>query len=512
MRPPIIDDFYHSALAYCHSSGLLAYAVLDAIVLWSTKICKKVKTFLPGYPCDCITALAFSSLSGGESILAVATYSGHLHLWDAVKLRRRFVWQIDNKATCVAFRPTTTWCQSAVIPGVEVPVEQLAVGDERGSVWYYSIELSPFEALSRAILLVKVDAHLARVCSITWSPDKRFLATSGDDNYCLLFEMRHILQNQQSVRSHPEIRIPPRLRLSAIVSQVARILRMSSLINLYSHSRSQLLEDSRASSTSENVRSVSMDDVQANITNRRVRGRALESTSEAPPGGIFQPYRRVASAYYCPGIGDHGTTALHFLHGNHAHCFRHDSAVKAVAFAPWQPTLLATGGGMSDRTVHFYHAPTGSCLAEIYMWSQVTGLVWSKTRREIAVVLGYGEFEQGHQYRVVVFAWPSCQQVTAIPWNPHVDEDSTEYMNVADRALSVISIPHFVDPSHQKTSDDVDFNPEDECVGIASSRYIRFFRIWAKPHKVFAGSAGVMRSKILEALDGIEDPRDEVIR
>ena len=125
---------------------------------------------------------------------------------------------------------------------------------------------------------------------------------------------------------------------------------------------------------------------------------------------------------------------------------------------------------MSDRTVHFYHAPTGSCLAEIYMWSQVTGLVWSKTRREIAVVLGYGEFEQGHQYRVVVFAWPSCQQVTAIPWNPHVDEDSTEYMNVADRALSVI------------------------------------------PHKVFAGSAGVMRSKILEALDGIEDPRDEVIR
>lgn len=167
---------------------------------------------------------------------------------------------------------------------------------------------------------------------------------------------------------------------------------------------------------------------------------------------------------------------------------------------------------MLDRTVHFYHAPTGSCLAEIYMWSQVTGLVWSKTRREIAVVLGYGEFEQGHQYRVVVFAWPSCQQVTAIPWNSQVDENFREYMNVADRALSVISIPYFVDSLHQKTSGDVDSNPEDECVGIASSRYIRFYRIWAKPHKVFAGVAGVMRSEILEALDGIEDQRDEVIR
>lgn len=512
MRPPIIDDFYHSVLAYCHSSGLIAYAVLDAIVLWSTRTCKKVKTFLPGYPYDCVTAVAFSSSSGGESILAVATCSGYLHLWDTVKLRRRFAWRYnDNKATCVAFRPTTSWCQSAVIPGAEVPVEQLAVGDQQGTIWYYSIELSPFEALSRVTLLARVDAHLARVCSITWSPDKRFLATSGDDNLCLLFEMRHILQNQRSLNTATSSRLS-QSRLSAIVSQVARMLRIGRIVPSYSLSRSQLLEDSHASSTSGNVRSVSMDADEANITNRRVRGGA-QSVSQARPRSIsrFQRYRRVASTYYSPGLGDYGQTALHFLHGNHVHRFGHNSAVKAVAFAPWQPTLLATGGGMSDRTVHFYHAPTGSCLAKIYVWSQVTGLVWSKTRREIAVVLGFGEFEQGNQYRVVVFAWPSCQQVTAIPWNPQVDEDSIEYINIADRALSVISIPHFADPSHKRPGD-VDGNPEDECIVIASPRYIRFYRIWAKPHKVFAGSAGVMRSEILEALDGIEDPRDEVIR
>lgn len=166
---------------------------------------------------------------------------------------------------------------------------------------------------------------------------------------------------------------------------------------------------------------------------------------------------------------------------------------------------------MSDRTVHFYHAPTGSCLAKIYMWSQVTGLIWSKTRREIAVVLGFSDYENEHQYRVVVFAWPSCQQVTAIPWNSLVGEDSREYVNMTDRALSVISIPHFIDPIH-KIPGDVDANPEDECVAIASPRYIRFYRIWATPHKVFTGTAGIMQSRILEALDGIEDQRDEVIR
>jgi hypothetical protein len=255
------------------------------------------------------------------------------------------------------------------------------------------------------------------------------------------------------------------------------------------------------------------DDAQANITHRRIRGGALDTTSQPRPQGIsgFQPYRRVASAYYSSRLEGYGQTALHFLHGNHVHRFEHNSAVKAVAFAPWQPTLLATGGGMSDRTVHFYHAPTGSCLAKIYMWSQVTGLIWSKTRREIAVVLGFAEYEHEHQYRVVVFAWPSCQQVTAIPWNSQVDEHSIEYVNMADRALCVISIPHFVDPISEKAGDD-DANPEDECIAIATPRFIRFYRIWAKPHKVFTGSAGIMRSEILEALDGIENSRNEVIR
>jgi hypothetical protein len=523
----IVDDFYHSVLAYCHYSRLLAYAVLDTIILWSTRTCKTVGKFIPGYPFDCVTALAFSSSSGGKSILAVGTYSGHLHLWEAVELRRRFSWRFHDKVTCVAFRPTTTWCQSAVIPGAEVPVEQLAVGDEGGTIWYYSIELSSFDSLSRVTLLAVVDAHLARICSITWSSDKRYLATSGDDNLCLLFEMRHILQNQQSLntamRTHPDTGILPRLRLSqgrlsALVSQVARMLHISTRVApLYSISRPQPSEDlvSRTSSISGHVRSVSMDadDAQANITHRRVRGGALDTISQPQAQGIsrFQPHRRVASAYYRPRFESHGQTVSHFLHGNHVHRFQHNSAVKAVAFAPWQPTLLATGGGMSDRTVHFYHAPTGSCLAKIHMWSQVTGLVWSKTRREIAVTLGFSDYENEHQYRVVVFAWPSCQQVTAIPWNSLVDEDSIEYANMTDRALSVISIPYFVDPKHENP-DDVDSNPEDECIAIASPRYIRFYRIWAKPHKVFTGTPGIMRSEILEALDGIEDPRNEVIR
>jgi cell division cycle protein 20 (cofactor of APC complex) len=31
----------------------------------------------------------------------------------------------------------------------------------------------------------------------------------------------------------------------------------------------------------------------------------------------------------------------------------HSSAVKALAWCPWQRNLLATGGGMADRTIRF---------------------------------------------------------------------------------------------------------------------------------------------------------------
>ncbi|KAI5292474.1 hypothetical protein KEM52_006332 [Ascosphaera acerosa] len=124
------------------------------------------------------------------------------------------------------------------------------------------------------------------------------------------------------------------------------------------------------------------------------------------------------------------------------HTLHHSAAVKAIAFAPWEPSLLATGGGSNDRCIHFYHAPSGSCLATINVHAQVTSVIWSRTRREIAATFGYAQPE--HPYRIAVFAWPSCKQVVAIPWNSsgecggRADSDA----NVeCGRALWAISYP-----------------------------------------------------------------------
>lgn len=100
--------------------------------------------------------------------------------------------------------------------------------------------------------------------------------------------------------------------------------------------------------------------------------------------------------------------------GRQKHLFTLNAAVKAIAFAPWQSTLVAAGGGSNDRCIHFFHALSGARLATIDCHAQVTSLVWSESRREIAATFGFAQPE--HPYRVAVFSWPGCKRVVGIPW------------------------------------------------------------------------------------------------
>lgn len=96
------------------------------------------------------------------------------------------------------------------------------------------------------------------------------------------------------------------------------------------------------------------------------------------------------------------------------HVWHLNAAVKAIAFCPWQRGLLAAGGGSNDRAIHFFHTVSGASLAIIDCAAQITSLIWSTTRREIVATFGFAQPE--HPYRIAVYAWPSCQQIAAIPW------------------------------------------------------------------------------------------------
>lgn len=71
---------------------------------------------------------------------------------------------------------------------------------------------------------------------------------------------------------------------------------------------------------------------------------------------------------------------------------KHISTVKALAWCPWTPNVLATGGGTKDGTIRFWCATTGATQVQtsvIRTNAQVSSLHFAPTCREIVATLGY---------------------------------------------------------------------------------------------------------------------------
>ncbi len=187
------------------------------------------------------------------------------------------------------------------------------------------------------------------------------------------------------------------------------------------------------------------------------------------------------------------------------HRWRHGAAVKAIAFCPWRPELIASGGGSNDRMIHFHHTETGSRIRSIYVGAQVTSLVWSSCRREIAVTFGFPQ--PTHPYRIAVYSWPQCQQLVAIPWGYDL------------RALYAIAFP-----SPRKEIRNVSGADEggvwasaaatDGCIVVASSdESIKFQEVWSDGRRGIDGNRGDLGgSEILESFVGIDKPSAQTIR
>ncbi|CCM05400.1 uncharacterized protein FIBRA_07616 [Fibroporia radiculosa] len=86
----------------------------------------------------------------------------------------------------------------------------------------------------------------------------------------------------------------------------------------------------------------------------------------------------------------------------------HTAAVKAIAWCPWQPSLLASGGGTSDATVHIWNTTTGARLHSLVTPSQVTSIQWSPHRKEFMTTHGYPT------NALMIHAYPSMERIVEI--------------------------------------------------------------------------------------------------
>ncbi|KAI9737215.1 MAG: hypothetical protein M1818_005747 [Claussenomyces sp. TS43310] len=185
------------------------------------------------------------------------------------------------------------------------------------------------------------------------------------------------------------------------------------------------------------------------------------------------------------------------LPGAEKHRWVHGAAVKAISFCPWRQGLVATGGGSNDKCIHFFHTVSGACLATINVAAQVTSLIWSTTRREIAATFGYAQPD--HPYRVAVFSWPECRQVAAIPWEGE------------HRALYAIPYPGGPNDGSRSRRGRVSSKIKQEgCIIVAASdESVKFHEVWGAGPKATAGGEGCLGgSDILEGMEGIDKEGD----
>lgn len=86
----------------------------------------------------------------------------------------------------------------------------------------------------------------------------------------------------------------------------------------------------------------------------------------------------------------------------------HQAAVKALAWCPWQPSLLASGGGTADRHIRFWNCNTGLSPTAIDTKSQVCGILWSTTYKEL--ISGHGFANN----QLIIWKYPSLTKVAEL--------------------------------------------------------------------------------------------------
>lgn len=156
---------------------------------------------------------------------------------------------------------------------------------------------------------------------------------------------------------------------------------------------------------------------------------------------------------------------------------KHDAAVKAVAFCPWVPNLLATGGGTRDKHIRFWHTTSGTLISKHKTNGQVTAVVWSRSKKEILVTFGFGETGEKNSI-LAVYSYPSM-------------ELKVEVNAPADMRI---------------LSADISNDFKSVCASI-SDQSVRIYNVWETNNsvKLEVYDKGIYGSDIIETEEGINN-------
>ncbi|XP_077294113.1 cell division cycle 20 protein fzy isoform X2 [Arctopsyche grandis] len=87
---------------------------------------------------------------------------------------------------------------------------------------------------------------------------------------------------------------------------------------------------------------------------------------------------------------------------------QHMAAVKGLAWCPWSPGILASGGGTADRTIRLWNVNNGTNLNTVDTRSQVCSILWSQTYKELISGHGYANNQ------LIIWKYPVMTKVAEL--------------------------------------------------------------------------------------------------
>ncbi|ODQ47202.1 hypothetical protein PICMEDRAFT_32115, partial [Pichia membranifaciens NRRL Y-2026] len=159
---------------------------------------------------------------------------------------------------------------------------------------------------------------------------------------------------------------------------------------------------------------------------------------------------------------------------------KHEAAVKAVAFCPWMPNLLATGGGSRDKNIRFWHSKSGTLISKHKTKGQITAVVWSRSKKELLVTFGFGDCSDKNSI-LAVYSYPTMKLKVK------VNAPSDMRILTADLSNDFSSI----------------------CTSI-SDQSVRIYNVWNSKFDLKSGiyDNGIYGSEIIDTEEGVDKAID----
>ncbi|XP_028832431.1 cell division cycle protein 20 homolog [Denticeps clupeoides] len=218
--------------------------------------------------------------------------------------------------------------------------------------------------------LMKMEQEEDYISSVSWSKDGNFLAIGTSDCKVQLWDVEH----QKLLRS--------------MTSHTARVGSLSWNDHILS-----------SGARSGHIHHHDVRVAEHHISTLRGHTQEVCGLKWSPDGKFLASGGNDNMVYVWSGIQEGSAqTALHSFSD-------HQGAVKALAWCPWQPNILASGGGTSDRHIRIWNVSSGSCLTSLDTQSQISSLLFVPNYKELVSSHGFS-FDN-----LTIWKYPSLTKV-----------------------------------------------------------------------------------------------------